>query len=571
MDLALGVAVAGPVARLALIEPGSGGHGVIDESVVDLAEDPIARLTETVVGTNRSLADQYHRLVATRLCWSDQRRANQLRQALDDSGVQNVVVVSESQAATALVRTLSGGQQRRGSAVLLLDDETAMLSIVDARDLTAKHVATERLEGSDAITAAGRLLGRLREQPGATEGVYLIGKSADVSGIAGELQAMSALPLAVPDDPDFAIARGAALDAATGPLSYPAGDATMSAPVAPTGRLSPPAGDPTMASPAAPMTEAFTGAEDATRAAATESGPQLAYSMEDYDSELLPMEYGDDEDEELDAAAPPVGRALLVGSAAGGILIAGIAALAVAVTIGVRPTAATHPQPPAPAQQKSVPGNFVPALPAPNTQPAPEVQPPPAPAPDAVVPQGGPGPAVGGGGGAGQAPPPAPAPPPDVGPGVAPPPGPGVIPIPIPIPIPFPIPNTTGGTTTGGTTAGTTGGTTAGTTGGTTGGTTAGTTGGTTGGTTTGGTTAGTTGGTTAGTTGGTTGGTTAGTTGGTTTGGTTGATTGGGTTGGGTTGGTGTTGGGTTGGGTTGGGTSHGLTGGATTGAGHP
>jgi hypothetical protein len=138
VDLALGVVVAGPVARLILIESGNGGHGVIDESVVDLAEDPIARLTETVVGTSRSLADQYHRLVATRLCWSDQHRANQLRQVLDDSGVQNVAVLSESQAATA----------------------------------------------------------------------------------------MSSLPVAVPDDPDFAIARGAALDAATGRLSYPAGDAT---------------------------------------------------------------------------------------------------------------------------------------------------------------------------------------------------------------------------------------------------------------------------------------------------------------------------------------------------------
>ncbi len=265
MDLALGVAVAGPVARLALIESGTGSHGVIDESVVDLAEDPIARLTETVVGTNRSLADQYHRLVATRLCWSDQRRANQLRQALEDSGVQNVVMLSESQAATALVRTLSGGQQQRGSAVLLVDDETATLSIVDGGDLTAKPVATERLEGSDAVSVAGRLLGRLREQPGAAEDVYLIGKPADVSGITRELQAASSLPLALPDDPDFAIARGAALDAATGRLSYPAGDATALAPVAPTGPLSYPAGDPTTASPTAPMTGAFTGAEAATR------------------------------------------------------------------------------------------------------------------------------------------------------------------------------------------------------------------------------------------------------------------------------------------------------------------
>jgi len=255
VDLALGIAVDGPLARLALIETGNGAHGVIDESVVDLAEDPIARLTETVVGTSRSLADQYHRLVATRLCWSDPDLANQLRQVLDDSGVQNVAVVSDSDAATA----------------------------------------------------------------------------------------MASLPLAVSGDPEFAVARGAALDAATGRLSYPAGDATALAPVPPTGPLSSPAGEETMASAAAPMTAAFTGAEDATRVAAME--PQLAYSLEDDDSELLPMEYGGDDDEELDAAAAPAGRALLVGSAAGGMVLAGIAALAVAVTIGVRPTAATHPQP----------------------------------------------------------------------------------------------------------------------------------------------------------------------------------------------------------------------------------
>ncbi len=208
MDLALGVAVDGPVARLALIETGNGAHGVIDESVVDLAEDPIARLTETVVGTSRSLADQYHRLVATRLCWSDQDLADQLRQVLNDSGVQNVAVLSDSDAATA----------------------------------------------------------------------------------------MSSLPLAVPDDPDFAVARGAALDAATGRLSYPAGDATTLAPVPPTGSFSSTTGEETMLSAAAPMTEAFTGDEVATRAAAMES--QLAYSMEDDDSELLPMEYGGDDDDE---------------------------------------------------------------------------------------------------------------------------------------------------------------------------------------------------------------------------------------------------------------------------------
>src|ERR1700679_1784088 len=102
MDVVLGVAVTGPVARLALIGAGADGSDVIDQSVVDLANDPIEQLLETVVGTNRLLAGENHRLVGTRLCWTDNPRADQLRQALEDSGVQNVAVLSESQAVKSL-------------------------------------------------------------------------------------------------------------------------------------------------------------------------------------------------------------------------------------------------------------------------------------------------------------------------------------------------------------------------------------------------------------------------------------------------------------------------------------
>src|ERR1700739_748019 len=85
MDVVVGVAVAGPVARLALVGPGAHGADVIDQSEVDIADNPIGTLTETVVGTDRSLADESHRLVATRVCWADAPKAEQLRRALEDS------------------------------------------------------------------------------------------------------------------------------------------------------------------------------------------------------------------------------------------------------------------------------------------------------------------------------------------------------------------------------------------------------------------------------------------------------------------------------------------------------
>ena len=56
MDVVLGVAVTGPVARVALVGSTPGGPDVIDQSTVDVAENPIEKLTDTVVGTHRLLA-----------------------------------------------------------------------------------------------------------------------------------------------------------------------------------------------------------------------------------------------------------------------------------------------------------------------------------------------------------------------------------------------------------------------------------------------------------------------------------------------------------------------------------
>ena len=147
MDVVLGVAVTGPVARLALVGSGAPGPGVLDESVFDIADHPIDTLTQTVVGTDRLLADENHRLVATRLFWPDPPKADQLRRALEDSGVHNVAVLSESEAVTALMRAAG-----RVGGVLVVDDDTATLSVVgSAGDNGAPTMlARQPLGGRDA-------------------------------------------------------------------------------------------------------------------------------------------------------------------------------------------------------------------------------------------------------------------------------------------------------------------------------------------------------------------------------------------------------------------------------------
>jgi len=254
MDVVLGVAVTGPVARLALVGAGA-AHDVIDQSVVDLADHPIETLTQTVVGTNRLLADESHRLVATRLCWTDFPKADQLRRALEDSGVHDIAVLSESQAATALMRAAG-----RPGAVLVMDDETATLSIVGSvvedEHAPPTLLASGSLTGNDASATFDTLMARLGDQPDAAGDLYLVGASAELTQVAEQIRDASTIRVEIADDPTFALARGAALSA---------GDATAMAPAVLTG-------DETTIAPAAQFADP--NAQD----------QQLAYSMAGFPS-----------------------------------------------------------------------------------------------------------------------------------------------------------------------------------------------------------------------------------------------------------------------------------------------
>jgi hypothetical protein len=438
MDVVLGVAVTGPVARLALLGPGAGGTDVIDQSVVDLEGNPVGKLTETVVGTNRLLADENHRLVGTRLCWPDDSRAAQLQQSLQRSGVSNVAVLSESQAVAALMRAAG-----RPGAALVMDDATSTLSLIgpaagdpDAAPTMLAQAPLAGTSGADATAALDTMLANLIARPDGPGDVYLVGASPALNEVADRFRDASTMRVEVADDPTFALARGAAIAAAPGAV----GDATAMAPAI--GLV----GDATAMAPAAGLTGDETTVVPTPEYAGLDAEePQLAYSMADepefdeYDDEY------DDLNEDFDEAEPTrlSRRSLLIGNAVIAFAVIGLASLATAIAVAVRPTAS---QQPVVGVQNGTPGKFMPILPTQQQAPLP---PPPVDQPNAGF-QGGtvPAPSGGGpvpepvappsGGGAPVGPVPAPVPGGPGGPGYVPG-GPGpIVPVPIPIPIPFP-------------------------------------------------------------------------------------------------------------------------------------
>jgi hypothetical protein len=180
--------------------------------------------------------------------------------------------------------------------------------------------------------------------------VMLVGHRDDLESVASAVREQSSVPVELPTDASFALARGAAQTAAWAAVD-PAGPATQLAPAtAPESlatQLAPVSAPATQLAPATP-------APDGATALGPVAGPQLAYSMADPDpladygdepyempmeslEELIP-EQDPDATEYTTVVQPANQRMVLMGSAIG-FLVISFATLAVTVAINVRPTA----------------------------------------------------------------------------------------------------------------------------------------------------------------------------------------------------------------------------------------
>ncbi len=343
MEVVLGVSMTPTAARLVLVEGEKADGVTVDHSTFEVgagATFAADRVVAAIVGTRESVAEGGHRLVATGVAWTDHDAAALLRDALRKNGIEDVVLVSELHAASALAQAIGPAVGCERTALVFVEGDSATLAVVRTADGAVVKVrsgdtetAPDMIEGLDSLAAP----------PAA---IFVVGSGLGDSGteeLRSRIAGRTSLPVHAPQDADSALARGAALASVRTPR-YEAQTIGLRSPDG-----SDTAAGPTQMAPAGYMTP-------------------LGYSAVSDDdlADLL-----DAESEEL-AEAPDQDRFLLVGSALGAVFVVGVVALGVSLAVSIRPAGDQRPDAGLPAAPPPAAADPAPApAPAPQTIQAP--------------------------------------------------------------------------------------------------------------------------------------------------------------------------------------------------------
>ncbi|MEB4208398.1 DUF7159 family protein [Mycobacterium sp. 94-17] len=362
MDIVLGVSMAPRTVRLVAIE-GQDADGVTveqEEFAVGAAGnsiDAVDQVVNAIIGTREGVLEGGHQLTSIGVTWSDPFGVGALREAIDTRKLGGVMMVAPLLAAAALAQTVGCALGYERLAMLFVEPANATLAVVDVADGSIVDLHRRRLGDGDAHELAA-MVSALDARGSRADGVFLIGCGTDIVALKPTLEAATTLPVTGPEEPDMALARGAALASANAPL-FASSTAALAYALDPgTGELNPPALSPTYLD--------VWGNDDV-------AADALAYSA---------VEDDDDKPRRRPRSALLAGSALAgIAAAIGGVVLVTLTAdhpgpaAGHNADVGVATPGVQLPAPPPQAQ-----------LPAPPPQaqlppPAPSPAPPPAPAP----------------------------------------------------------------------------------------------------------------------------------------------------------------------------------------------
>jgi hypothetical protein len=246
MDTVLGISMAPTMVRLVLIEGRNADGVTVEEDHFAVAAGPkdkdsatsgaADRVVATIVGTREGATQGGHLLTSTGITWMDPAEVGALRDAIASHDIGNVMLVSPLLAAAALTRAVGDALDYEHIAMLYVERDSATLAVVGVADGSLVDVRRHPLAGAVAAELADMVAG-LAAPGSRADGLFVVGCGvgcgADVLAMKAAVEAATSLNVIVPEEPDMALARGAALASANAPL-FVSSKAALAASLAPT-------------------------------------------------------------------------------------------------------------------------------------------------------------------------------------------------------------------------------------------------------------------------------------------------------------------------------------------------
>ncbi|WP_156750136.1 hypothetical protein, partial [Mycobacterium sp. E2479] len=228
METVLGVSMTPTAVHMVVVEGENADGATVDTdgfevpAVQDRSNQTAPhQVVSAILGTREAAADSGCQLASIGVTWTDATEAAALQELLSGQRLEKVMLVSAFLAAAALTQTVGSATGYAHTALLFVEPSTATMAVVDSADGSVAGVRRQELpddeyEALTALTAMAADAATMEQRP---DGLLVVGSDGvDIAAIREQLQAASSLVLSTPEEPELALARGAALASAHPPL-----------------------------------------------------------------------------------------------------------------------------------------------------------------------------------------------------------------------------------------------------------------------------------------------------------------------------------------------------------------
>ncbi len=228
MGTVLGVAMAPTTVHMVLVEDDNPDGAIVSQEDFDLTANGDAptstapdRIITAMLGFRDGAAEGGYHVTSTGMTWADPTEAAALREGLAARKIENVMLVPALSAAAALARAVGNATDCARTALLLIEPGTATLVAVNAVDGSISEMCQRPLPEDDdeAVTVLAEITKGAEKMEAHPQGVFVVGSRMDIARIKPALEAATSLPVRAPEEPETALARGAALASANTPVS----------------------------------------------------------------------------------------------------------------------------------------------------------------------------------------------------------------------------------------------------------------------------------------------------------------------------------------------------------------